>query len=108
MPSSSSSAKTSSSDVLCRVLQLVLAWVGRRTVSAGPWEADLEGVLPVKLVCDPVYGEVDLSASAEELNRLASAVGAGEGLLSSTSAPGSDNLAGVEVRKGSGPGVRIH
>ena len=62
----------------------------------------------MKLVCDPVYGEVDLSASAEELNRLTSAVGAGEALLSSTSAPGSDNLAGVEVRKGSGPGVRIH
>lgn len=62
----------------------------------------------MKLVCDPVYGEVDLTASAEELNRLASAVGAGERLLSSTFAPGSDNLAGVEVRKGSGPGVRIH
>ena len=33
---------------------------------------------------------------------------AGEGLLSSTPAPGSDNMAGVEVRTGSGPGVRIH
>jgi hypothetical protein len=65
-------------------------------------------MLPVKLVCDPVYGEADLTASAEELNRLASAVDAGEGLLGSTSAPGSDNLAGVEVRKGSGTGVRIH
>ncbi|MCW2947427.1 MAG: hypothetical protein JWR24_4144 [Actinoallomurus sp.] len=28
----------------------------------------------MRLVCDPVYGEVDLTASAEELNRLASAV----------------------------------
>jgi hypothetical protein len=62
----------------------------------------------VKLVRDPVYGEVDLSASAEELSRLASAVAGGEGLVGSTSAPGSGALTGVEVRRGSGPGVLIH
>lgn len=62
----------------------------------------------MRLVCDPIYGEVDLTASAEELNRLASAVRAGEGLLSSTAAPGSDDLAGVEVRKDGGPGAGVH
>lgn len=62
----------------------------------------------MRLVSDPRYGEVDLSASAEELTRLASAVAQGEGLLSSTSSPGGNALAGVEVRKTSGPGVLIH
>jgi hypothetical protein len=62
----------------------------------------------VRLVSDPGYSEVDLSASAEELTRLASAVAQGEGLLSSTSSPGSNALTGVEVRKTSGPGVLIH
>ncbi|MFI0451749.1 hypothetical protein [Actinomadura sp. 6N118] len=62
----------------------------------------------MRLVSDPTYGEVDLSASAEELTRLASAVAQGEGLLRSTSSPGSNTLAGVEVKKTSGPGVLIH
>lgn len=62
----------------------------------------------MRLVCDPVYSEVDLTASAEELNRLASAVAEGEGLFSSTSSPGSNALAGVEVKKTSGPGVCVH
>jgi hypothetical protein len=65
-------------------------------------------VTRVRLISDPGYSEVDLSASAEELTRLASAVARGEGLLSSTSSPGSDALAGVEVKKTSGPGVLIH
>ncbi|WP_116209288.1 hypothetical protein [Streptomyces olivoreticuli] len=57
----------------------------------------------MRLVCDPAYDEVDLSASAEELNRLADAVAQGEGLL--TSSPGSDGLAGVEAKNTPGPGV---
>ena len=62
----------------------------------------------MRLVCDPVFSEVDLMASAEELSRLAGAVADGEGLLSSTASPGGNDLAGVEVRKSSGPGVLIH
>ncbi|WP_116209540.1 Imm32 family immunity protein [Streptomyces olivoreticuli] len=60
----------------------------------------------MRLVCDPAYDEVDLSASAEELNRLADAVAQGEGLL--TSSPGGDGLAGVEVKNAPGPGVLVH
>ncbi|GAA1450858.1 hypothetical protein GCM10009602_48220 [Nocardiopsis tropica] len=71
------------------------------------WESDLEGVLPVILSRDTVCDEVDLTASAEELNRLADAVAEGEGLLGST-APTADALAGVEVKKTPGPGVLIH
>jgi hypothetical protein len=48
----------------------------------------------VRLVCDPLFSEVDLMASAEELSRLAGAVADGEGLLSSTASPGSNALAG--------------
>jgi len=62
----------------------------------------------MRLVSDPGCGEVDLSASAEELSWLANAVAQGEGLLSSTSSPGTDALAGVEVKDTSGPGVLIH
>jgi hypothetical protein len=62
----------------------------------------------VRLVFDPLFSEVDLMASAEELSRLAGAVAAGEGLLSSTASPGSNALEGVEVKKTSGPGVLIH
>lgn len=61
----------------------------------------------MRLVSDPGCGEVDLSASAEELSWLANAVAQGEGLLSSTSSPGTDALAGVEVKDTSGPGVLI-
>ncbi|MFD0263577.1 hypothetical protein ACFVH7_35495 [Kitasatospora indigofera] len=60
----------------------------------------------MRLVSDPAYDEVDLSASAEELNRLADAVARGEGLL--TSSPGSDGLAGIEVRSTPGPRVLVH
>ncbi|MFC4503647.1 MULTISPECIES: Imm32 family immunity protein [Streptomyces] len=62
----------------------------------------------MRLVSDPRYGEVDLSASAEELTCLASAVAQGEGLLSSASSSGSNTLAGVEVKNTSGPGVLVH
>lgn len=62
----------------------------------------------MRLVCDPVYGEVDLTASAEELNRLADAVAEGEGLLSSAPSPGSSVLAGIEIKKAAGPGVLVH
>lgn len=62
----------------------------------------------MRLICDPVYGEVDLTASAEELNRLAGAVAEGEGLLSSTPSPGGDALAGIEIQKTAGPGVLVH
>lgn len=62
----------------------------------------------MRLICDPLYGEVDLTASAEELNRLAGAIAEGEGLLSSTPSPGRDALAGIEVRKTVGPGVLVH
>ncbi|MFJ3307806.1 hypothetical protein ACIPSA_32915 [Streptomyces sp. NPDC086549] len=62
----------------------------------------------MRLVSDPVYGEVDLSASAEELMELASAVALGEALPRATFSPGSDTLTGVEVRSTPGPGVLIH
>ncbi len=62
----------------------------------------------MRLACDPLFSEVALMASAEELSRLAGAVADGEGLFSSTASPGSNDLAGVEVRKTSGPGVLIH
>ncbi|MGW0584755.1 Imm32 family immunity protein [Streptomyces sp. NPDC002920] len=62
----------------------------------------------MRLVSDPRYGEVDLSASAEELTCLASAVAQGEGLVSSTSSSGSNTLAGVEVKNTSGPGGLVH
>ncbi|MEU1181561.1 hypothetical protein ABZ464_28745 [Streptomyces sp. NPDC005820] len=61
----------------------------------------------MRLVCDPEYGEVDLSASSEELTWLANAVAQGDGLLGSIQAPGGNALAGVEVKGTSGPGVLI-
>ena len=61
----------------------------------------------MRLVSDPLFSEVVLTASAEELSRLAGAVADGEGLLSSTASPGGNGLAGVEVKKTSGPGVLI-
>ncbi|MFI0351728.1 hypothetical protein [Actinomadura sp. 9N407] len=57
-----------------------------------------------------MYSEVDLKASAAELNRLADAVAEGEGevLLSSTPSPRSDALAGIVVEGTAGPGVLVH
>lgn len=73
----------------------------------------------MRLVSDPVFGEVDLSGSAEELMALAAAVTAGQGLVRADESTGgtteeaaTGSLAGVEVRAGAGPdtgpGVRIH
>ncbi|MEH0421704.1 Imm32 family immunity protein [Streptomyces sp. B21-083] len=62
----------------------------------------------MRLVSDPRSGEVDLTASAEELMRLANAVALGEGLVRATSAPGSDTLTGVGVKRTSGPGALVH
>ncbi|WP_405015041.1 hypothetical protein [Kitasatospora sp. NBC_01539] len=61
----------------------------------------------MRLVCDPVHGDVDLTASAEELTRLAVAVATGEGRLGSTASPGGNALAGVEVKGTSSPGVLV-
>lgn len=61
----------------------------------------------MRLVFDPVFGEVDLTASAEELAGLASAVAEGDGFIKSTAPVDTDTLAGIEVRKASGSGVRI-
>ncbi|MEU1514040.1 hypothetical protein ABZ490_18075 [Streptomyces sp. NPDC005811] len=61
----------------------------------------------MRLVSDPVFGEVDLTASAEELADLAYAVAEGDGFIGSTSSPDGRTLAGIEARKASGPGVRI-
>lgn len=61
----------------------------------------------MRFVRDPVFGEVDLTASAEELSRLAGAVADGEGVFGSSALSSGEVLAGVEVRKSSGPGVLI-
>ncbi|MEU1410656.1 hypothetical protein [Streptomyces sp. NPDC005731] len=61
----------------------------------------------MRLVRDPVLGEVDLTASAEELVDLANAVAEGDGFISSTSLLDGGTLAGIEAQKTSGPGVRI-
>ncbi|WP_327714202.1 hypothetical protein OG381_01325 [Streptomyces sp. NBC_00490] len=82
-------------------------------VFAGIMEADLEGATSVRLESDPVYGEVDLTATATELACLARAIADGEGFIrsASASAPASsgdgNTLAGVEARKAPGSGVRI-
>ncbi|ELP66327.1 hypothetical protein ACKI1I_32780 [Streptomyces turgidiscabies] len=62
----------------------------------------------MRLVPDPGSGEVDVSASAEELMRLANAVALGEGVVSATSSPGSDTLTGIRINRTSGPGAFIH
>ncbi|WP_371781228.1 Imm32 family immunity protein [Streptosporangium subroseum] len=58
---------------------------------------------------DPMSGEVSLSASAAELTYLARAVAEGDGFIGSASASPLDGnpLAGIEVRKAPGSGVRI-
>jgi hypothetical protein len=61
----------------------------------------------VRLVSDPVFGEVDLTASAHELAALARAVAEGDGFIGSAAPLDVDTLAGIEVRKASDPGVRI-
>lgn len=61
----------------------------------------------MRLAADPPFGEVDLTASVEELACLVSAVAKGEGFIGSMSPLDGDTLAGVEVKKASGRGVRI-
>jgi hypothetical protein len=61
----------------------------------------------VRLVRDPVFGEVDLTGSADDLTGLASAVARGDGFIGCASLPEGDSLLGIEVRNGPGPGVRI-
>ncbi|MEU1622441.1 hypothetical protein ABZ479_34760 [Streptomyces sp. NPDC005722] len=61
----------------------------------------------MRLTVDPVYGEVDLAASAGELTALADAVAAGDGFIGATAPAGDGFLAGVDVRTAAGAGVRI-
>lgn len=61
----------------------------------------------MRLVSDPVSGEVDITASAEELASLASAVAEGAGFIGSTSPLDSGALAGIDVRRASNPGIQI-
>lgn len=61
----------------------------------------------MRLVSDPVFGEVDLTASEEELAELADAVAEGDRFIGSTSSEGTDLLAGIEARKTSSTGVLI-
>jgi hypothetical protein len=63
----------------------------------------------MRIVSDPVFGEVDLSATETELIRLADLVTAGEGSLTCESEPAESNaLTAVEVTQTTDPGVRIH
>ncbi|WP_406293571.1 hypothetical protein OG948_02930 [Embleya sp. NBC_00888] len=61
----------------------------------------------MRLIVDPLCGEVDLTASAKELADLADTVAEGGGYVGSTAGPGSDTLAGIEVGNASGAGVRL-
>lgn len=61
----------------------------------------------MRLVRDPVFGEVDVTASAEELSLVASAVAEGTGFIGCASETDNDALAGIDVREASGPGVHI-
>src|SRR4051794_20199247 len=63
----------------------------------------------MRIVSDPVFGEVDLSATETELTRLADLVTVGEGSLTCESEPAeSSTLTAVEVAQTTDPGVRIH
>jgi hypothetical protein len=63
----------------------------------------------MRIVSDPAFGEVDLSATETELTRLADLVTAGEGSLTCESEPAEPNaLTAVEVSQTTDPGVRIH
>ncbi|WP_331765756.1 hypothetical protein [Embleya sp. NBC_00896] len=63
----------------------------------------------MRLVSDAAYGEVDLIATAAELACLARVIAEGDGFIGSASASPLDAncLAGIEVRKAPGSGVRI-
>ena len=62
----------------------------------------------MRIVSDPTFGEVDLSATETELARLADLVTAGQGSLTCESEPAEPNsLTAVEVTQTTDPGVRI-
>ncbi|QMU77275.1 hypothetical protein GXW83_17810 [Streptacidiphilus sp. PB12-B1b] len=61
----------------------------------------------MRLVADPDHGGVDLAASAEELDRLATTVAQGAGFIRSAPAPDDNALVGIDVLSTDGPGVRI-
>ncbi|MEY9968796.1 hypothetical protein ABIA33_006883 [Streptacidiphilus sp. MAP12-16] len=63
----------------------------------------------MRLVSDPVCGEVELTATATELACLASAVAEGAGFISAAfvSSLDGNTLAGIEVRRALGSGVCI-
>lgn len=69
--------------------------------------SNVEGVLPVRLIADPVFGEVDLTASAEELADLAKAVAEGSRFIGSKPPLDDNALAGIEARSTFDPGMRI-
>jgi hypothetical protein len=63
----------------------------------------------MRIVSDPILGEVDLSATETELTRLAGLVAAGEGSLTCESEPVESNaLTAVEVIQTTDAGVRLH
>jgi hypothetical protein len=63
----------------------------------------------MRIVSEPVFGEVDLRATETELARLADLVTAGEGSLTCASEPAEPNaLTAVEITQTTDPGVRIH
>jgi hypothetical protein len=61
----------------------------------------------VRVVKDSAFDEVDLSASAQELARLADAVAEGAGFIGAASPRDGNALTGIEVREATGPGVCI-
>ena len=61
----------------------------------------------MRLVSDPVFGEVELTASAEALAGLASAVAEGDGFIAATLPLDGDALAGIDIRDAPGPGIRL-
>lgn len=61
----------------------------------------------MRLVSDSVFGEVELTASAEALAGLASAVAKGDGFIAATLPLDGDALAGIDIRNAPGPGVRL-
>ncbi|MBK1786623.1 Imm32 family immunity protein [Prauserella cavernicola] len=62
----------------------------------------------MKLVRDPGSDEVELTASADELTRLADAVADGAGLLGSAAPPDDGAARAIEVGTTPGPGVLVY
>lgn len=59
----------------------------------------------MRLTSDPVYGEVDITATAKELEYLARVIAEGAGFISAapTSPPLGHALTGIEVRNAPAP-----